>query len=298
MYKLQKKVDHAHEDSIWAVSWAKSNVIVTGSIDETVKVWDPNDLSKPKHIFGSHELAIVSVDCSGDGKRAVTSSMDGQIRVYDIEAGKKIQTITAGAVDTWTVAYQPNMDVVASGSHSGAVNLWDMKSGKKANTLQTEGKFTMSLSYSNDGAFLASGSHDGIVHIFDSSSNKSLHKISAHNLAVRSLSFNPSGTVLVTASEDAHIKSYDVKGGNQEKNITGHSSWVLSVQMNPKNSRQLASSSSDKKVKIWDFQTNEAVHTFDSHEDQVWGVSYSPDGNYLATVSDDSTLQIFEVKEK
>jgi len=298
MYKVHKRVEGAHDDSIWAISWAKSNVIVTGSLDETVKVWDPADMKTPKHKFGSHELAIVSVDCNNDGTKVVTSSMDGQIRVYDLESAKLFQTINAGAVETWTISYMPGKDVVASGAHSGSVNIWDMKTGKKAQTLTTEGKFTMSLAYSQDAAYLACGSHDGIVHIFDSKSNKSLHKISAHNKAVRSLTFNNNGSSLITGAEDAHIKSYDVKGGNQEKNITGHSSWVLSVQMNPKNNRQIASSSSDKKVKIWDFQTNESVHTFDNHDDQVWGISYSPDGNYLASVSDDCSLQIFEVKEK
>lgn len=50
----------AHDDSIWTVEWSNADQIITGSVDQTCKVWDPKDLSEPVHTFGKHDLAIIS----------------------------------------------------------------------------------------------------------------------------------------------------------------------------------------------------------------------------------------------
>ena len=52
---LLQKLDNAHEDSVWAASWAPgSNRLVTGSVDETVKVWnDEGETLKEHHTFVS-----------------------------------------------------------------------------------------------------------------------------------------------------------------------------------------------------------------------------------------------------
>jgi WD40 repeat protein len=37
---LLHKLEDAHDDSVWTVSWTpSSNIIVTGSVDESVKLW-------------------------------------------------------------------------------------------------------------------------------------------------------------------------------------------------------------------------------------------------------------------
>jgi len=91
---------------------------------------------------------------------------------------------------------------------------------------------------------------------------------------------------------------YDVKGkGEQISSLSGHQSWVLGVAFNPKGT-QFASSSTDKKIKIWDWKSKECIHTFDNHTDQVWAITYNHDGSKLASVSDDKCMMIFDVADK
>ena len=47
MSRAAKKIEHAHKDSIWSVAYcSEANVIVTGSVDETVKIWFAMSINK------------------------------------------------------------------------------------------------------------------------------------------------------------------------------------------------------------------------------------------------------------
>lgn len=112
-------------------------------------------------------------------------------------------------------------------------------------------------------------------------------------MSVRSLSFSPDSQLLLTASDDGHMKLYDLQksdvviGGT----MSGHSSWVLSVSFD-QSGKRFVSSSSDKLVKIWDVGSRKCEHTFNEHVDQVWGCSYSPDSNYVVSVSEDRSINV------
>lgn len=50
---LLQKLDEAHEDSVWTVTWIPgSKKLVTGSVDETAKVWEEvDDTLQERHVF-------------------------------------------------------------------------------------------------------------------------------------------------------------------------------------------------------------------------------------------------------
>lgn len=300
MYKLFGKAEKAHADAIWSVKWTKNtNLLVTGSVDETVKVWDPTALDqKERHAFDKHDLAVVSVATSGDGALAASSCMDGFIRILDLESGDQQQEINAGAVEAWTVDWHPTRALLASGTHKGDINLWDInQKGKNVGKFEANSKFAMSVAFSPNGQLVACGAFDGAVNVFDVETGAVTYKFSKHAKAVRGLAFSADSTCLLSASQDHHVNLYEMKAGDHLASLAGHSSWVLDVAFNP-SGRQFASSSSDKKVKIWDFGTRECVHTFSSHSDQVWSIAYSPDGKQLASVSEDAGLHVYDAHEK
>lgn len=96
------KQEFAHEESVWCAAWGRtkktheksdtelqdpdasdtnevevSDFIVTGSLDDTVKVWDvvDNRLELQQQLTG-HSLGVVSVAISNDGEKIASSSLD------------------------------------------------------------------------------------------------------------------------------------------------------------------------------------------------------------------------------
>jgi len=310
MFALQHKKEGGHGDCIWSCDWGRiqpqeeeegeaQDIVVTGGVDDVVKVWDYKDGSLSlRHTLTSHSLGVVSVCLSPDSRRLASSSLDSAIILWDTARGEKVGSIDSGGpTDTWTVAFSPDSKHVASGSNSGVITLYSADTGAKEGTLDTKGKFTLSLAYSPNGKWLASGAVDGIIVLFEMSegARKLVQTLEGHAMPIRSLSFSPDSQRLVTGSDDGHIKVYDCLATfSLLCTLSGHTSWVLCVSWSH-DSQHFASGSSDSTVKVWELSTKQCVHTFAEHSDQVWAVKYNKEGNKLLSVSDDKNINIYNI---
>eukprot|EP00124_Ichthyophonus_hoferi_P002128 Ihof_evm11s133 gene=Ihof_evmTU11s133 len=257
IYTIKCVVENAHEDSVWGVVWVSKDKILTGSVDETIKVWDCDEESPTcTNTLQGHELGVVSVDVSQDGAMAVSSSLDSNIKLWDLNTNQLIRSIDAVPARTWQAKLSPDSKYLATGTFNGTVDIYEVATGTK----KTE-------PYSPDGKSLAYGSIDGSVRVTNLETGQAGHALEGHAMPVRSVSFSPNGQLLASACDDGQVKLYDMQGGKVVNIFSGHTSWVLCVAFHPYLS-QFATGSSDKKVKIWDYSTKECVHTFECHTDQ------------------------------
>jgi WD40 repeat protein len=180
-----------------------------------------------------------------------------------------------------------------------SVNLWDMRSnGLQApinvHTFDTKAGFGYCVNWRHDGNALAVGSSNGSITVLDTRNFQPLYTLSsdkAHSKLVRSIAFSRDGLSLCSGSDDLHVMAFEARHGQRTMALTGHVASVLGISIHP-DSKHLASCGSDRKIKLWDLGTQECVHTFDVHRDQVWAVEFSPDGSKLASVGDDANLHI------
>lgn len=181
-YSLLHKQEFAHEESIWCVAWGRTksvdeksdtemkdadddtrekndgdfnDFIVTGSLDDIVKIWDVRDdrIELQQQLSG-HSLGVVSVAVSSDGQKIASSSLDSGLCIWKTETGQMLNQAALGPVDLWTVAFSPDDKYVISGSHDGKISLYDVETAKPEQVLDPQnGKFTLSIAYVS--AFLA-----------------------------------------------------------------------------------------------------------------------------------------------
>ena len=77
--------------------------------------------------------------------------------------------------------------------------------------------------------------------------------------------------------------------------LEGHGGAVYSVCFSP-DGKQLASSSFDRTVRLWDVETGACVRTLEGHSKYVSSVCFSPDGRRLASSSDDNMVRLWDVE--
>ncbi|RWW26864.1 hypothetical protein GW17_00008739 [Ensete ventricosum] len=320
-----KSVENAHDESIWAAAWVPATdsrpaLLLTGSLDETVRMWRPDELTPVAPASKGHALGVVSVAAHPSGAVAASSSLDSFIRVFDIDSNASIATLEAPPSEVWSMQFDPKVRpscglgtvLAVAGGGSASVKLWDTSSWQLVCSLPVprpegarpdktgSGKFVLSVAWSPDGKKLACGSMDGTIAVFDVARSKFLHHLDGHYMPVRSMVFSPvDPRVLFTACDDTHVHMYDAEGKSLVGAMSGHTSWVLSVDASL-DGAAIATGSSDRTVKLWDLSTRTAVQTMTNHSDQVWSVAFRPPGGTglrvgrLASVSDDKSISLYD----
>ena len=83
----------------------------------------------------------------------------------------------------------------------------------------------------------------------------------------------------------------------QEHTIFRHGGSIQTVAYSPVSSFVIASAGENREIKLWDLQ-NDTVTTFRGHTDQVNAITFSPNGQWLASGSDDYTFKAWDVSRR
>ncbi|KAK2097458.1 Coronin-7 [Saguinus oedipus] len=105
---------------------------------------------------------------------------------------------------------------------------------------------------------------------------------------------------LAVGGEDARIRLWRVppEGLKEvlttpEAVLTGHMEKICSLRFHPLAADVLASSSYDLTVRIWDLQAGVERLKLQGHQDQIFSLAWSPDGQQLATVCRDGRVRVY-----
>ena len=83
----------------------------------------------------------------------------------------------------------------------------------------------------------------------------------------------------------------------QEHTYLTHGGVVRTVAYSPVNSSVIASAGDTGEIKLWDLQ-NDTVTTFRGHTTQVNALTFSPNGRWLVSGSDDYTFKVWDVSQR
>lgn len=126
-----------------------------------------------------------------------------------------------------------------------------------------------------------------------------------NSVNVADLCWDPFDThSLAVAGDDAKIRVWQVPKDGLKETLTepklvlqGHTEKIYSIKFHPLASGILVSSSYDLTVRLWNLESGEQIKVLTGHQDQVFGMSWSPDGKLLATVCKDGKVRIYDPRK-
>lgn len=136
----------AHNNRINAVGWSDARDMVaigagmhmiSQSIselsigDNSVMVFSLVGEMPRLHRFRGHELAVLGVDFSPDGKLLATAGADRTARLWDLKGGAEVATIRGHAAEVGTTAFSHDNKFLATASYDLTMKVWDVASDPK-----------------------------------------------------------------------------------------------------------------------------------------------------------------------
>lgn len=283
-----------HQDGVWSVALSpRGHILVTGSWDKTIKVWNVATGQLLRTLMG-HQEAVWSVAVAADGKTLVSGSSDQQIKIWNLRKGQLIHTLTGHSNWVAAVALSPDGKLVASGSSDKTIKVWSLKSGELIHTLQGHCYAVTCIAFSPDGKTLVSGSGDKTLKIWSMRTGECLWTFTGHRASVTCLAISPDGKTGVSGDVKQTLTVWDLETLRVNYTLTGHSGTIWSVAIAP-DGATFVSSSRDKTVKIWNLQTGELCGTLLGHRSAVNGVAIARSGKILVSASHDQTIKIWRL---
>ncbi|KAM0792516.1 hypothetical protein ACM66B_005186 [Microbotryomycetes sp. NB124-2] len=294
-----------HDGGVWALQYI-GNVLVSGSTDRTVRVWDL-DRARCTHTFVGHTSTVrclqivepenINPDRSGPPvweppyPMIVTGSRDWSLRVWklplpgrDAEYHPVVpQSPTDENIDPSDNPYHlrhlaghrhavralaARGRTLVSGSYDCSVRVWDILTGECKHRLQGHTQKVYSVVYDHQRQQCASGSMDGTVRLWSTETGECINMLDGHSSLVGLLGL--SHKHLVSAAADSTLRVWDPETGTYRHTLAAHSGAITCFQ----HDAHKVVSGSDGTLKMWDVNDGTFTRDLITGLTGVWQVAF------------------------
>ncbi|KAF7643670.1 hypothetical protein LDENG_00235290 [Lucifuga dentata] len=201
-----------HDDHVITCLQFSGDLIVSGSDDNTLKVWSAvtgkclRTLSGHTGGVWCSQMAVATYD----GRRVVSGGYDYMVKVWDPETEACLHTLQGHTNRVYSLQFDGVF--VVSGSLDTSIRVWDAETGGCVHMLTGHQSLTSGMELRDN--ILVSGNADSTVRVWDVRTGQCLHTLQGpnkHQSAVTCLQFCR-GLVL-SSSDDGTVKLWDLRTG-------------------------------------------------------------------------------------
>lgn len=287
-----------------------SRLAVAGT--EDVKVYDTKSFKVIALIKLSRQYQDSRVAFNPEGDRVVISgygerysesmlfetfSKDRNAKVWDLNTGKLLFTLTRHTADITSVAYSPDGKHIATGSCDNTAKIWDSQTGRLLRTLRGHNLCVQGINFSSDSKQIITAGKDRVAIVWNAETGEKIQTLAENTSHVISAIFSPDGRYVVTVHNNSTAKVWDLLTGQIVRSLDGHTGDIRCAAFT-RDGKLIATGSGDNSIKIWDFSSGKCLLTLDVHTNWVNSIEFSPDSQYLYSSSRDGTVKVWDVHQE
>ena len=229
----------------------------------TIVIFDSETKQVLQTLVG-HKDTIRDVSWSPDGSQIASASLDRTIRIWNAQNGTCTKVINFNVISA-EVFWDPTGSKIAYKNYNNEIKIWNTKT-KTLTTIKTE--------------------KDPHRRFYDSS-------------IVLDYLWNKDGTKIISLNVDGNYRIWDINTNTCLTTLPSGLSEGVFFRLNPQETMiAIKKGDFDDSVEIWDINTGILLTTFIGHRYTIYDMSWNPEGNILATCSNDGTIKLWSTETR
>ncbi len=276
-----------HEAIVTCVAFSSdSRRVVSGSMDETLRIWDAAEAREGKRI-DAHMNGVSALAVAPDGHHFASAGRDATIRIWDASTWAQVGVLEGHGDAVVGVLWSPDGKQVAS-IGDNTLRVWDVEAAKVVRTIGVGGE-PGPFAWSPDGKLLACNTGDNVIRVFDASNGKESFKLQGQK-RVLGLAFTNDSKSLVAAGEAPGLQVWDMAGSAHDKREVQVPDPFLGCVALSKDGKKLAVGRTDGPVRILELATGKELKVLDAGKTGAFAIAWAPDGKHVAWTTAEGTI--------
>jgi F-box/WD-40 domain protein MET30 len=301
-----------HTDGVLCCQYDNNNLLMTGSYDTTVKIWN-TDTGQLIRTLTGHKMGIKSLIF--DDQKLITAGLDSTIKVWNWRTGECISSYTGHREGVISVDFLDKL--IVSGSADKTIKVWHVDT-RTCYTLRGHSDWVTCVKIHPKSRTLFSASDDSTVKLWDLDTNKCIttyggEENGGHTAQVQCVIPFVYTDDLVTDLTNQENNSNDDNNNNNSNNHDNDNDNDNDDDNNQNNDENdendeyqkfiksrdflpthLLTASLDNTIKLWDVKTGKCIRTQFGHIEGVWSIA--ADTFRIISGAHDKTIKIWDLQ--
>lgn len=308
--RYNMKILKGHTNGVMCVQ-ILDNILVTGSYDSTIKVWNI-DTGEVLRTLTGHTMGIRCLQL--DDSKLISGSMDHTLKVWNWRTGECLSTFQGHSKGVIGLHFDSN--ILVSGSADGTAKVWDFQN-KGVCTLRGHTDWVNAVRIDTPSRTVFTASDDFTVKLWDLDTKRCIRTFEGHSAHVQQVVLLPREFELDEEHADAMSEPSSPKShhtgvsssfsARELSPVWSHRSPSMTRRASdayhntfdctrPEPPRYMLTSALDNTIRMWEVSTGRMIRAFLGHVEGVWALA--ADTLRIVSGGEDRMLKIWDPRSE